>query len=236
MGMNPTDLELLEAVRSDGPEAFRAFNAIILRYREIIVRCILGIAGGQEFAEDFVQEAFLRLWEHRKTFESRGNLGGYLIRSAFNLCLNEIRRTGIWERLQPEVVDAFDDPRTPEEIALAQEEERMLTEAIALLPDAEREVLMLHDGSGWAPEAIAVSRKTSYGAVRTCLSRARAALRSQLGPWWTGESNDEGKERNAGNDGRGNGRADLADDPGPVAGGEGAAPRKRGRKRRRIHE
>jgi RNA polymerase sigma-70 factor (ECF subfamily) len=227
--MVPNDEELLRRVRNGD---YNAFEIIINRYRQIVVECVLGIAGGLEFAEDFAQEAFLKLWERRETWEYDGNLCRYLIRMAFNLCVSEIRRTRTWARLQPDVEYALDDPRTPEEIALAEEEERMLTEAIALLPDAEREVLMLHEGLGWAPEAIALSRGTSVGAVYTCLNRARAGVRSQLGPWWTGESDEERKERDARNDGRGNGHADLPDDPGSATAAEGAAPRKRGRRRR----
>jgi RNA polymerase sigma-70 factor (ECF subfamily) len=232
MRMVPDDEELLRRLRNDD---YDAFEIIINRYRQIVVQCVLEIAGGLEFAEDFAQEAFLKLWEYRKTYEYGGNLGGYLIRTAFNLCVNEIRRTERFARLYPDMVQILEEEvRTPEEEALAHEEERMLTEAIALLPDAEREVLMLHDGSGWAVEAIAVSRGTSVGAVRTCLSRARAGVRSQLGPWWTGEPNDEREEdaKDAKDDGRGNGRANLTDDPGSAASLEGAAPRKRGRRRR----
>jgi RNA polymerase sigma-70 factor, ECF subfamily len=80
MSSNTDDLPLDE----------RAFGACVEPHRrELHVHCYR-LLGSFEEAEDLVQEAFLRAWRRRETYEARASVRAWLYKIATNACLDAL--------------------------------------------------------------------------------------------------------------------------------------------------
>jgi RNA polymerase sigma-70 factor (ECF subfamily) len=108
----------------------QAFGARVEPHRrELHVHCYR-LLGSFEEAEDLVQEAFLRAWRRRETYEGRASVRAWLYRIATNACLDALDKrprrpsaSGEVAWLQPypdELLEQLPDRREgPEDVALA---------------------------------------------------------------------------------------------------------------------
>ena len=138
----------------------QAFGARVEPHRrELHVHCYR-LLGSFEEAEDLVQEAFLRAWRRRETYEGRASLRAWLYRIATNACLDSLDKrprrpsaSGEVAWLQPypdELLEQLPDRREgPEDVALAKETiELTFIAAIQHLTPLPRAVLVLRDVLG----------------------------------------------------------------------------------------
>jgi RNA polymerase sigma-70 factor (TIGR02960 family) len=157
--------------------------------RELHVHCYR-MLGSFEDAEDTVQEAFLRAWRRRETFEGRSTFRAWLYKIATNACLDLLARrrpepaTGgevLWlqpypDRLLDELV--ADDADEPEAFAVAQETiELAYLVAVQHLAPRPRAALILRDVLGWPAKDVADLLGDSVNSVNSALQRARAGMR-----------------------------------------------------------
>ena len=177
------DLQLLDE---------QAFGARVEPHRrELHVHCYR-LLGSFEEAEDLVQEAFLRAWRRRETYEGRASVRAWLYRIATNACLDALDKrprrpsaSGEVAWLQPypdELLEQLPDRREgPEDVALAKETvELAFIAAIQHLAPLPRAVLVLRDVLGCSAKETARLLETTEASVNAALQRARAGLREQL--------------------------------------------------------
>ncbi|WP_448639661.1 RNA polymerase subunit sigma-70 [Geodermatophilus sp. URMC 63] len=170
----------------------RAFGARVeLHRRELHVHCYR-LLGSFEEAEDLVQEAFLRAWRRRETYEGRASVRAWLYRIATNACLDALdrrpRRPGAdgeitWLQPYPDaLLEQLPDRREgPEDVALARETvELAFVAAIQHLAPRPRAVLVLRDVLGCSARETARLLGTTEASVNSALQRARAGLRESL--------------------------------------------------------
>lgn len=137
------------------------------------------LTGNRADAEDVVQEAFCRLWQHAPRFEPRASVSTWFLTIVRNLCMDRFRREV--ERADPSVLDDLVDPAaTPEQHWLAGVRSARLHEALGRLPPRQRSALMM-----WAWEerdiaTIAHELELAENAVHQLLFRARARLKILL--------------------------------------------------------
>jgi RNA polymerase sigma-70 factor (ECF subfamily) len=184
-----------------------AFAVLVERYRpELQVHCYR-MLGSFEDAEDMVQEAFLRAWRKRRSFEGRSSFRAWLYRIATNACLDALERRP--PRVLPLQVAPAADPRVPPlptaDLAWLQPYPDRLLEGVAPTdaePDAaivsketielafliaiqhltprQRAVLILRDILAWPAKETAVLLDASVDSVHSTLRRARSTLRKHL--------------------------------------------------------
>jgi RNA polymerase sigma-70 factor (ECF subfamily) len=175
-----------------GPLDEQAFGARVDRHRrELHVHCYR-LLGSFEEAEDLVQEAFLRAWRRRETYEGRASVRAWLYRIATNACLDALDKrprrpsaSGEVAWLQPypdELLEQLPDGREgPEDAALAKETvELAFIVAIQHLAPLPRAVLVLRDVLGCSAKETARLLETTEASVNSALQRARAGLRERL--------------------------------------------------------
>jgi RNA polymerase sigma-70 factor (ECF subfamily) len=141
-------------------------------HRDGVFRYLRRIVGGADTAMDLTQEVFLRV--SRAGVPDSSDIGrrAWVFRIARNLALNHVRDG----RRRPMTV-ALGQSAVPatQELAVA------LQDAIADLPDIERDVFVLRESSGLSYEEIAAACELNVEAVRSRLHRARQTLRATLG-------------------------------------------------------
>lgn len=178
-----SDEELIKAVQANEPGAFEALYA---RYRIRLYNFIRRFVGNLSSTEDIFQETFLRVYRERQRYEPRVAVSTWLYTIARNLCLHEIEKRSRRQSTSADSGTFNTATASPLEDPLARLEADdtagRIVRAVALLPQGEREVLILARYEGLSPRQIAAVVGKSEGAVRVALSRALATLRQSLHP------------------------------------------------------
>jgi len=176
------DVELAERHRCGDPQAF---NEVYARFEEMVFNLAFRLSGNYEEAADLTQEIFLRIYRHLGSFGGRSSLKTWIFRIAVNHCRDRLSR---WRPLTQPLGDdpsegevAYADPsRGPEELAVAADEGRRVTEGLAKLPPVFREAVVLRDIEGLSYEEIAEVLGVRIGTVRSRIARGRDHLRALL--------------------------------------------------------
>jgi RNA polymerase sigma-70 factor, ECF subfamily len=127
-------------VRSSGSAAEDRLKAVIDEHRRVVLAHALLLTRGDEaWAEDVVQETFLRAWRHwERLTPERGSVRGWLLRVAHNLVMDEYRSA---RRRHGEVPltpgDDVAGPERTDQVLLAQ----VVRQALGQLPRQHREAL-----------------------------------------------------------------------------------------------
>ena len=144
--------------------AYGRLGAPLLRY-------LCALTGDRAVAEDVLHDTFLKML----TAESPGppeEMRRWLFRVARNLAIDRMRRTGRQRGI--EGVDFSGDATDPSAEAQANEEAARVRAALAGLPEAQREVLVLRHAGDLKFREIA---EITGAPIGTVLGRARNALR-----------------------------------------------------------
>jgi len=130
-----------------------------------------------EEASDAVQEAYIRVWHHRRRFDGRVLFTTWLYRIVVNLCYDQLksrrRRRRAMEGLMHESADTHpeDDTGTDEPEILEK-----VMRACQALPPKQRMVFILRDLQDLEMEEIGKITGLKMGAVKSNLYYARKAL------------------------------------------------------------
>jgi RNA polymerase sigma factor (sigma-70 family) len=121
--------------------------------------------------EDMVQETFLRLMSSGTEFQSEKHEKAWLIVTASNLCKDALRRA--WRKHT-----SIDDlPEIPQDGP----EWNPVLEAILALPADQKTAVYMYYYEGYSSAEIAKAMRCRQGTIRSRLSRARQALKKDLG-------------------------------------------------------
>lgn len=189
--VQPSEAELVERSRGHDPEAF---TALVERYKDRMVNYLARLTGCRDRAEDFAQETFVRLYQQLDHYREEGALTAYLFRIATNLVRSDERRKQRWRLLKPlldysrrlEASNGSGSVAGPQAAALAREEHREVTRAIASLDLIYRAPLVLREIEGLSYLEIAAAMGCSEGTVKSRLFRGRQLLKEKLAPYWNG--------------------------------------------------
>lgn len=171
-----------DTAAGQGPreEALRCFD----EWHESLRRYLMCAGSRAEDADDAVQETFLRLHQHLAKGGDRSNLCGWIFQVARNYVRDQRKsvrhqRTVGWDEVLTSESGLADPGRTPECRALDAERSRRLHEAIARLPESQRECMLLR-ASGLRYREIGAVLGINTSSVGAAVSRATARLSEEL--------------------------------------------------------
>lgn len=131
------------------------------------------LTGDPTAADDLAQDAMVKAWDARASFEIGTNMKAWTFMILRNQFYSEKRRSWRQTQLDQEAAErtlvATDDPASP----VALDELRM---GLAMLPPEQREALVLVGAGGFAYEEAATICGCAVGTVKSRVSRARRAL------------------------------------------------------------
>lgn len=167
-----------------------AFGELVNRYQNKIYRLAKHITQNDEDAEDVLQEAFLKAYEHIGGFQGNSKFYTWIVRIAVNEALMKLRKRKT-DRTVPldEPVDTGEEmvnreiavwEDNPEQRYSQEEMQQILNEAVQDLKPDFRTVFVLRDIEELSTEETAESLGISIPAVKSRLLRARLALREKL--------------------------------------------------------
>jgi RNA polymerase sigma-70 factor (ECF subfamily) len=165
-----------------------AFNDLVGRWEGSLYSFVYRYLGDHEEARDICQEAFVRAYTHLDGFRGQAKFSSWLYQIALNLCRSKLRRkksrptVSIDDREEDNPLWALPDTRaTPAEAALEGERAMAVREAIAMLPEAQREVIILKEYHGLKFREIAEVLDTPESTVKSRLYNGLEALAKALG-------------------------------------------------------
>jgi RNA polymerase sigma-70 factor, ECF subfamily len=180
----PEDGELLSAIARGDRQAFRA---LYQRYASILLGLLSRILGDRGEAEDVLQEVFLQIWKKAGDFdERRGRALHWLATIARNRALDRRSTIESRRRLAPAAVPdtAHQQPLDPVDAANVAEEARHLHRALAQIPEAQRQVLLLAYFDGLSQTEIAERVGLPLGTVKSHARIGLTRLRDFLAASW----------------------------------------------------
>jgi RNA polymerase sigma-70 factor (ECF subfamily) len=172
-----TDTSLLARIAQRDP---LALEALYERHAKQVFSLALAILGNRTKAADLTQEVFLLVWRHAGIYRPTGEPRAWLLRLTRNRAIDELRR----ERRRPqgntilpeEALHSLPVPST----AIETVEQREVREAVAALPENQREALFLAFFHGFSHQEIATRLHMPLGTIKARIRRALQTLRQQL--------------------------------------------------------
>ena len=160
-----------------------AYRELLGRYREPVFRLVRGSIGDSDAALDVTQEAFIAAFAALKSYDGTRPFRTWVSRIAINKCRDWARRRAVRRffsfALPIEAAATIADESIPADQQLADRIElARVREAIAKLPPAIREPLILHTIEGLTQAETAEILGISEKAVETRIYRARKALQA----------------------------------------------------------
>jgi RNA polymerase sigma-70 factor (ECF subfamily) len=163
------------------------FEIIMRRHNQRLYRVARSILRNDGEAEDVMQDAYVRAYEHLDQFAGRAKFSTWLTRIAVHEALARQHRGNRYQELEP-ISEREGDPMDrfaslapdPEQQASSSEIRRLLEEAVEKLPDAYRTVFMLRDVEEMSTTDAADALEITEDNVKVRLLRARALLRKSL--------------------------------------------------------
>lgn len=163
------------------------YEILMRRYNQRLFRVIRSVVTNDAEAEDILQEAWVRGYEHLDQFEGRASFSTWVTRIAFNEALARVRKGKRWmplENSEGEIMPEADRRQTtsvtPEAQAIRGQLAGVLQGAVDSLPPLYRSVFMLREVEQLSTSETAECLELSEEAVKTRLFRSRALLRREL--------------------------------------------------------
>ena len=154
--------------------AFKAELVTLIPHLRAFARTL---AGDPASADDLAQDAMMKAWDARNSFQMGTNMKAWTFMILRNQFYSEKRRSWRQSQLDQEAAErtlvAVDDPEAP----VALDELRL---SLAALPAEQREALILVGAGGFAYEEAAEICGCAVGTVKSRVSRARKALHALL--------------------------------------------------------
>ena len=186
--VDETDL-IRAAQKGDG----RAFEELVHKYDQNVLRMALNLLRSPEDARDVYQEAFLRVHRNLPNFRFDSSFQTWLYRIVSNLCLDQLRKRKV-RKEEPSIVDVDGSvvdrlqfvpelraELDPQRKLMSAEVSDRVQESLGQLTPRERLVFEMRHFQGMRLRAIGDAVGVSEEAAKNCLFRATQKMRAALG-------------------------------------------------------
>jgi RNA polymerase sigma-70 factor, ECF subfamily len=182
------DFDLLQRIAARDE---RALGALYDRHSAVAYGVILRILRDPSDADDVLQETFVRVWSRAETYDARlGSPGAWLTRIARNRAIDKLRAKRVRRDISvdpgltpdgdaaplPEPTDSV----TPERVVTEAATSRALKAAMALLPDAQRQLIEAAFFEGYSHHELAARFGMPLGTVKTRIRSGLITMRGRL--------------------------------------------------------
>ena len=182
MGSGPADEELMLAYGGGDAEAF---ETLYRRHRGPLYRFLLRQVGEPAAAEELFQDVWMRVIDSRERYQPRARFTSWVYAIAHNRLMDHYRASGRAKFLaQEESEDALENlpavDLPPEAMIDRKRSAARLLDALALLPEVQREAFLLQQEGDLSIEEIGavtgVGRETAKSRLRYALAKLRTEL------------------------------------------------------------
>lgn len=156
-----------------------AVRSLYERYSPRVFAVVRRIAGDDDLAQDYAQEAWIRAVRALPTFRGDSRFSTWLHRIAVNSALQAVRKAETRTKRQAPMPESIPVAPRIGDALLGVRLERALDQ----LPDGMRQVLILHDVEGYTHDEIGEVLGVTSGTSKSQLFKARAKMRTLCPAW-----------------------------------------------------
>ena len=172
------DYSLIRAVQNGD---MVAFNELVDRYKGRLMNVIGRMLSSAEEAEDIVQETFVRVYQHRQSFNFEHCFSTWIYTIGLNLARTELRKRKKFKYYEISEMQG-NEKEFAVEMKLPTRLPEVLDTAIKQLPEKYRTAFMLRDVQEMPYDEVAKVLNVPLGTVKSRVNRARMMLRDKLQP------------------------------------------------------
>jgi RNA polymerase sigma-70 factor (ECF subfamily) len=182
-----SDEDLVARVRAGET---RLFELLMRRYNQRLFRTIRSVIVADSDAEDVLQEAWVRAFEHLDQFAGKAAFSTWVTKIALHDAFGRVRKGKRFTALENDDGEIMAEAQRgvtnvddPEKQAMRSELAQALQLAVERLPERYRTVFVLRELERLSTIETAECLSLSEEAVKTRLHRSRALLRRDLEAW-----------------------------------------------------
>ncbi|MFZ4506932.1 MAG: RNA polymerase sigma factor [Fimbriimonas sp.] len=167
-----------------------AFNDLVRRHEVRAYQYAFRLTRNQDEASDVVADAFVRVFNALPNFKGNSAFSTWLYRIITNCFLDQKKKDkskynvsleSTMQTPEGDVTRQFEDPGlTPDEESERNERERTIGQAVHILPEYQRAMIVMYHAENLSYEEIAAALDLPIGTVKSRLNRARLSLREIL--------------------------------------------------------
>ena len=172
------DYRLMRAIQAGD---MVAFSDMVDRYKNRLMNVIGRMLSSAEEAEDVVQETFVRVYQHRQSFNFQHCFSTWIYTIGLNLARNELRKRKKFKYYDITEMEG-NESEFAVEAKLPSRLPEVLNTAVEGLPEKYRMAFMLRDVQELSYEEVAQILDVPLGTVKSRVNRARLILREKLQP------------------------------------------------------
>lgn len=176
------DRELVQRAKQGSLEAF---NELVVRHQEKIFNAVYRFCSNWDDACDITQRAFINAFRKISEFKGDSAFTTWMYRIAFNQSVSFRRESGRQKAVSlytkdDEMVREPAYEENPGERMESDDSRRKVQQALGLLEEEDRQIIILKDLQNYSYDEIAAVLDIPKGTVRSRLHRARLELRAKL--------------------------------------------------------
>lgn len=137
-----------------------------------------GLCGRPDFADDLVQEALLKAWAARESFQPGTSIRSWTFVILRNVYLSDARRNRFRGDYDPDLAETLLSQSASQEDGLHMGD---LRSAMMRLSPERREALLLVGAGGFSYEEAADIAQCAVGTMKSRVARARRSIEDMLG-------------------------------------------------------
>ena len=172
------DFTLMRAIQNGD---MVSFNSMVDRYKDRLMNVIGRMLSSAEEAEDVVQETFVRVYQHRQSFNFQHCFSTWIYTIALNLARNELRKRKKFKFLEISEMQG-NEKEFAIEMKLPSKLPEVIKAAVDDLPEKYKTAFILRDVQEFPYEEVATILAVPLGTVKSRVNRARMMLRDKLQP------------------------------------------------------
>jgi len=154
------------------------FADIFKKHEHRLYTLALALTKSEQYAKDTIQDVFLKLWEQRQQLHDIRNMEAWLYRLTENKAIDFLRSAAADDRLRETIWHNLSQTRNDTaEWMEAREYNRIIQQAIDLLPPQRKRIYYLNKKEGLSHAQIADELSLSRHTVKNQLSSALRFIR-----------------------------------------------------------
>jgi RNA polymerase sigma-70 factor (ECF subfamily) len=153
-----------------------AFRTLVEKYRSVLFGTAYLMTRDRGLAEDAVQEALVRMWEHLPSLRIQSSFKAWMVRIVVNEINQQRRKKRVPTIPLEKAPEVGSDCGETEAVVVRSEERRSLRRALEMLPSEQREAVVLRYFSDLTVPEVAKVMGQREGTIKSRLSRALERL------------------------------------------------------------
>lgn len=172
------NIDLLVKLRNGDPSAFAE---IYNQYRSKILVYACSLCKSTDYAEEIVQEVFIKIWQKREQINTDLHFGAYIKKITLNHVLNYLKKVAREKVLQQELFNYIDVLRNSTEENLFEKELlKTYDDAIGHLPPQKKLIYAMSRTEDLSHEEIAEKLNISKNTVKNHMVEATRFIRNYV--------------------------------------------------------